>query len=69
MMHYESEDSRMILLVNACARSKSRTKRLADELINKLSEPVDEIRLPDADMPKVDEAFLAKRNALIGQTR
>ncbi len=68
-MHYESEDSRMILLVNACARSKSRTKRLADELINKLSEPVDEIRLPDADMPKVDEAFLAKRDALIGQTR
>ena len=68
-MHYESEDSRMILLVNACARSKSRTKQPADELINKLSEPVDEIRLPDADMPKVDEAFLAKRNALIGQTR
>ena len=69
MMHYESEDSRMILLVNACARSKSRTKRLADELINKLSEPVDEIRLLDADMPKADEAFLAKRDALIGQTR
>ena len=68
-MHYESEDSRMILLVNACAQSKARTKRLADELINKLSEPVDEIRLLDADMPKADEAFLAKRDALIGQTR
>ncbi|MBO6267207.1 MAG: hypothetical protein J6M06_03130 [Synergistaceae bacterium] len=59
----------MVLLINACVRSQSRTKRLADELINKLSEPVDEIRLLDADMPKVDEAFLAKRNALIGQTR
>lgn len=59
----------MILLVNACAQSKARTKRLADELINKLSEPVDEIRLLDADMPKVDEAFLAKRDALISEEK
>ena len=55
----------MILLINACARSQSRTKRLADALLERLGGPVREIRLPDMDMLKVDEAFLTKRDALI----
>lgn len=55
----------MILLINACARSQSRTKRLADALLERLGGPVRETRLPDMDMPKVDETFLAKRDALI----
>ena len=55
----------MILLIDACARSQSRTKRLTDALLERLGEPVKAVRLLDIDMPKVDEAFLEKRDALI----
>ena len=55
----------MILFINACVRSGSRTKRLADALIEKLNEPFEEVRLEELELPKVDEAFLAKRDGLI----
>ena len=55
----------MVLLIDACARSRSRTRRLAQELIKMLEEPVREVRLLDADLPPVDEEFLKKRDALI----
>ena len=49
----------MILLINACVRTESRTKRLADRLIAGLNDPdVREIRLWEMDMPHVDEAFI-----------
>ena len=41
----------MILLINACVRKQSRTKRLADSLLAKWSEPVTEIRLEEIDFP------------------
>lgn len=55
----------MILFVNACVRVKSRTKRLADALLEKLNEKVEKISLSDVNFPVVDEKFLVKRDALI----
>lgn len=55
----------MILLVNACVRKDSRTKRLADALIEKLDGEVEEVKLWEAVLPAADEAFLKKRDALI----
>ena len=55
----------MILFVNACVREESRTKRLADDLLVRLGEPAEELRLLDVVFPVVDEAFLRKRNLLI----
>ena len=44
----------MILFLNACVRSASRTKRLADHLISRLGDDVKEIKLWELDLPKVD---------------
>ena len=55
----------MILLVNACVRKESRTKRLAYALIEKLEGEVEEVKLWEAEFPAADEAFLQKRDALI----
>ena len=55
----------MILYINACVREHSRTKRLADSLIEGLGEEVEELRLSDVSFPVVDEAFLRNRDRLI----
>lgn len=57
------------LLINACVRAQSRTKRLADSLLRHLGGTAEELRLEALDFPKVDEAFLAKRDALIAAGR
>ena len=59
----------MILFINACVRKESRTKQLADYLIAKLNERVEEVRLEDILFPVSDEAFLQKRDELISQER
>ncbi|HCU59455.1 MAG TPA: ACP phosphodiesterase [Alphaproteobacteria bacterium] len=54
-----------VLFVNACVRSQSRTKILADYLIEKLGAKVDEINL-EKDAPKpFNEMMLEKRDELI----
>ena len=55
----------MVLFINACVRSQSRTKRLADELLKRIGEPIRELRLLDVDMPRVDENYLKTRDALL----
>ncbi|MBQ1470685.1 MAG: NAD(P)H-dependent oxidoreductase [Schwartzia sp.] len=55
----------MILFVNACVRSESRTKTLADALIKKLADECEELKLEEVSFPKTDEAFLSKRDSLI----
>lgn len=55
----------MILFINACVREQSRTKRLADCLLSRLDDRVEEVVLLDQDFPTVDEAFLKKRDRLI----
>ena len=54
----------MILLINACVRSNSRTRKLADALLSKLEGDVVEVDLGKISFPVVDEAFLAKRDEL-----
>ena len=54
-----------ILLVDACVRAQSRTKRLSDRLLEQLDGYVETLRLEEIDFPKVDGAFLLRRDALI----
>ena len=65
----------MILFINTCVRSDSRTRRLAERVISKLTsegvgdgsavaEQVVEVRTGEMVFPKVDEAFLIKRDQM-----
>ncbi len=55
----------MILFINACVRKDSRTKKLADYLLSKTEEPIEEVRLWKIDFPVVDESFISHRDSLI----
>ena len=55
----------MILFVNVCVRTDSRTKRLADCLLSRLGGSVTERRLSEAAFPAVDEDFLRRRDRLL----
>ena len=57
------------LLIDACVRAQSRTKRLAEHLLRRLGRSVQELRLEALDFPKADEAFLRRRDALIAAGR
>ena len=57
----------MLLYVDACVRGDSRTKRLADCLVRTLQKPYTRLRLEACAFPKVDEAFLNRRDRLIGE--
>lgn len=57
----------MILFVNACVRSNSRTKKLADYLLSQTRQQVDEIRLADVEFPAVDEEFLIRRDRYLSE--
>ncbi len=59
----------MILFINACVRKESRTKQLADYLISRLDDRVEEVRLEGISFPVTDEAFLQKRDDLISRGR
>ena len=48
----------MLLYINACVRTESRTRVIADALVSKYSEPVTEVVLAKIDFPKVDDAFI-----------
>jgi len=55
----------MLLYINACVREESRTRRLAEYLIEGLGEPVCEARLCDFSFPPADSRFLKLRDELI----
>ena len=55
----------MVLFINACIRKESRTKELADTLLEKQEEPYEEVFLNSIHFPLVDEAFLNRRDSLI----
>lgn len=57
----------MILFINACVQKESRTKRLADCLLDILGEPFTEVCLKDIAFPVTDEEYLAKRDSLIAE--
>lgn len=54
-----------ILFINACVRKDSRTKRLANKLLQKLNKPYTELCLGDIQFPTVDEEFLNMRDRLV----
>ena len=55
----------MTLYINACVREHSRTKRLADRVISKMDDKIEEVRVSELSFPVCDEAFLLERNRLI----
>lgn len=55
----------MTLFIDACVRKGSRTRRLAEYLLGKLPGPVSTVRVGELRFPPADEAFLARRDALI----
>ena len=56
----------MVLFIDACVRQSSRTLELSRRLLSHLShDQIVERRLADFEFPKVDEAYLEKRDALI----
>ena len=56
-----------ILFINACVRGESRTRRLAEKLLEKLNRPVEEVRLEDISFPVANEDFLDMRDRLISE--
>ncbi len=54
----------MILYVNACVRTLSRTDRVARELLKILGKEYKEVKLAKEDIRPLDEATLEKRTAL-----
>ena len=57
-----------LVFVNACVRGESRTRRLAEALLDRLGGEMEEVRLHEIDFPVVDEAFLRKRDGLIASS-
>ncbi|MDC7293831.1 NAD(P)H-dependent oxidoreductase [Butyrivibrio sp. DSM 10294] len=57
----------MILFVDACVRKDSRTKRLAEALLEKLGENVARVSLEDISFGVTDETYLKKRDDLIAK--
>lgn len=54
----------MILFIIACVRKESRTKKLADYLLEKWNDQYEEVRLSEVEFPLVDEEFLCRRDKL-----
>ena len=59
----------MILFINACVRSDSRTRRLAGAVLEKLGGEYEELTLEDVSFPVTDEEFLRRRDAVIAEER
>jgi FMN-dependent NADH-azoreductase len=54
-----------ILYINACVRQESRTKILAEDLLDKLGKPYEGVKLSDITFPVVNEDYLNQRDELI----
>ena len=54
-----------ILYINACVRKESRTKKLAERLLERLDEPYEELRLETLSFPAGNEDFITKRDRLL----
>lgn len=55
----------MVLFINACVRSESRTKHLAEHLLSALEDSVNEVCLETVAFPDVNESFLKERDSRI----
>ena len=59
----------MILFINACVRPQSRTCILADYLLEKLDDTVEEEDLVEFDFPKINNGFITYRDELTEKKR
>ena len=59
----------MILFIDACAREASRTRELAQALLNKLGSNYESLNLYDAGICSLDEEMLNKRTKLCDENR
>ena len=57
----------MLLFIDACVRKDSRTRRLADCLLETLNRPYVHLHLCEHAFPPADEAFLNRRDLLLQQ--
>ena len=57
-----------VLYIDSCIREHSRTKTLADYLVNKIGGDVKEVVLSKEKISPVDNAFLQKRDKLISES-
>ena len=57
-----------VLYINSCIRKNSRTKILADYLLNKLGGEIKEIVLVEEKIAPINKAFLQKRDELISNS-
>ena len=55
----------MILFINCCVCKESRTRKLADTVLNKMDGEIEEVRVWEINYPVADEDFLKKRDHLI----
>jgi FMN-dependent NADH-azoreductase len=55
----------MVLYVNACVRSDSRTNRIAKRLLEKIGGDVKKVKLSEVSFPDTSEEFLRKRDGYI----
>ncbi|WP_026516820.1 NAD(P)H-dependent oxidoreductase [Butyrivibrio sp. MC2021] len=55
----------MVLYVNACARTDSRTNRIASEFLEKIDGEIKEVKLSEVSFPDTSEEFLRKRDGFI----
>ena len=55
----------MILYINACCRTSSRTARLAERLISRLDDTVSEVRTGELRFPVMEESFLNRRDCAV----
>ena len=60
-----TEGDKMLLYINACCRTDSRTARLAKRLISRLNDSVSEVRTGELHFPVMDEAFLNRRDSAV----
>ena len=58
-----------VLFVNACVRKESRTKRLAEKLLEKIGKPYEEILLHETMFLVADEEYFKLRDRLIAQEK
>ncbi len=55
------------LFINACVRRDSRTKRLADFVLSRWDDSIEEIRLGEMIFEPTDEAYLIRRDRLLAE--
>ena len=56
-----------VLYINSCIRKQSRTKILADHLLQKMGGEIKEIVLSEEKISPIDDSFLQKRDKFISE--